>query len=237
MRVFIGYDPREDVAFQVCRASLLGRAVNPDRLQVTALDLPKLRAAALYWRQEFEERGQRFDLIDGRPFSSDFSFTRFLVPALCLWQGWALFCDSDFLWLNDVDRLFAFADESKALQVVMHDLQNESGTKMRGQVQEGYPFKGASSLMLINCGHPANRALTPGVVNSLAGRMLHSFAWLDDPGLIGALSLEWNWLAGISDAEVRPSAVHFTRGTPDHPGHEDDPYADAWRRWRRVAGV
>lgn len=198
-------------------------------LHIEPLYQPALRAAGLYWRRHDTVDGQRIDHGDGRPFSTDFTFSRFLVPALCQWRGWALFCDSDFLWRRDVAELFEARSYADAVMVVQHQFEPEPGDKMRGQRQEPYSRKAWSSLMLLNCEHPDNAMLTPDVVNMRQGRWLHGLRWVADEH-IGEINARWNWLEGY-EAMPDPWAVHYTRGTPDMPGHEGSAYADEWREY------
>jgi hypothetical protein len=133
-------------------------------------------------------------------------------------------------------RLFNEADPSKAVQVVKHDYAPPPGTKMDGQEQTRYARKNWSSVMLFNCDHPANKALTVDLINTVPGRDLHRFCWLEDH-LIGDLDPKWNWLVGHSPADVDPGIVHFTEGTPAMPGYETCDYAHEWfdelRSWAR----
>jgi hypothetical protein len=222
MDIFIGYDPREEHLFQVCRYSLVRRASQP--LEIRPLGMPP----GLYSRTWHEgPGGQRIDDADGRPFSTDFSFSRFLVPALMDYSGWALFCDCDFLFLADVAELFALRDASRAVQCVQHRHRPRHTQKKEGVAQTRYPRKNWSSLVLWNCGHPAHRALTPAEVNSRPGGWLHGFGWLED-GLIGGLPEAWNWLSGWSPETTAPKAVHYTEGGPWLAKYRGVPYADAW---------
>lgn len=224
-RIFIGYDPREQEAFDVCSKSIARRASSP--LRIERLGLDDLRSRNLYYREWRSEGNQRYDLVDGKPFSTDFSFSRFLVPRLCDYSGWALFVDCDFLFLEDVAELFAHRDEKYAVMVVKHDYSPTRGLKMDNQIQESYPRKNWSSLILWNCGHKANEILTPGVVNTQTGRWLHGFSWLENEQ-IGALPRTWNWLEGHS----KPSAIHFTRGGPWFAEWQRVEYAPDWHEER-----
>ena len=125
-------------------------------------------------------------------------------------------------------------DPTKALMCVKHDYAPDDATKMDGQVQSQYSRKNWSSFMIFNNAHPKNTKLCPQYINSLPGRDLHAFCWLDDDD-IGALPEKWNWLEGHSDGNIKPSAVHFTRGTPDMPGYEEIPYAQEW--WHALENV
>ena len=238
LRVFIGYDRHEHDAYEVCKMSLLAHASKP--ILVTKLDVEMLQACGLYRRPFWvDDDGQSWDGVDGSPFSTEFSFSRFLVPALCLWEGWALYCDSDFLWRDDVAKLFALRESRKAVQVVRHNYNPTETVKMRGgKRNEGYPKKNWSSLMLFNTKHPSCRALSTWQINFLWGYRLHQFEWVGEgDDAIGGLPAEWNWLEGISDPTMTPKAVHFTRGTPDIPEYAETAFSDEWWAWRSKVGA
>ena len=229
--VFIGYDPREAAAFAVARASIRRHSTIP--VPIHGLVLDDLRARGLYTRPH-EQRGcQIWDVISDAPCATQFSNTRFLVPHLA-GSGWALFMDCDMLVRANIRELFDLCDPDKAVMVVKHNHQPPEGVKMDGQAQTRYSRKNWSSVVAFQCDHPANKALTVEMVNTLPGRDLHRFCWLSDE-LIGELPVEWNWLAGHSDPAVDPKIVHHTEGSPCMAGYEDAPYADEWRaelaRW------
>jgi hypothetical protein len=200
-RIYIGFDRREPQAYEVARFSLVRRA--SIEVAVMPIKLDELRARGLYWR-------------GADPLAAtEFTYSRFLTPALAGFKGWALFCDCDFLWLGDIAELAAHAGTPKALYCVQHDYRPKESIKMDGAVQTVYPRKNWSSLMLFNCEHPAVKRLTPDVVNSGSGAFLHRMQWVADHD-IGALPVEWNWLEGWNQKPERgtPKAVHFTRGGP-----------------------
>lgn len=213
--VFVGWDSREEVAFEVCRFSMLRRSTIP--LSVVPLKQEDLRRRGLYHR------------VADPLASTEFTYTRFLVPHLSGYRGWALFCDCDFLWLDDVARLVDLADDRYAALCVQHDHRPTEETKMDGAKQTVYPRKNWSSLVLYNCAHPANRTLSVDVVNRETGKYLHRFQWLED-SQIGALPERWNWLEGWSrpPADGVPGAVHFTRGGPWFAPWRSVTYADLW---------
>ncbi len=227
LNVFVGWDGRFTTAYQVCVRSLVSTSSWP--VNVQPLVLPHLQAAKIYERATQRRGAGLWDVKSAAPMSTDFALSRFLVPRLMGFRGWATFCDSDFLWRRDIAEMVALFDPSKAVMVVKHDHKPAETAKMDGQVQTHYPRKNWSSLIGFNCAHPALRALTPEKMTSLTGRELHAFAWLPD-ALIGELPEAWNWLEGHSSPEIDPAAVHFTRGTPDLPGYENAPYASEWRR-------
>ena len=214
-RVFVGHDSREEIAFRVCEASLRRRS--SIAVDVRPIVQTEMRTSGLYWRSK--------DPLA----STEFTYTRFLTPYLAGYQGWALFCDCDFLWLGDVADLLSLADPGKAVMCVHHDHRPTETTKMDGAVQTSYPRKNWSSLMLFNCGHPAARSLTPQVVNTQSGAYLHRMQWAPDAA-IGALPSTWNWLEGSlpKPASGTPSAVHFTRGGPWFDNWRDVDYGDLW---------
>lgn len=230
LSVFIGYDEREHEAYEICRASLLRHSSVP--LHIVKLDQTPLRRAGWY-RREWRFNGpNRIDLGDLKPFSTDFAFTRFLVPALSLYQEWALFCDCDFLFTGDIAEVFALADDRYAALCVKHDHDPAEPTKMGGIAQGRYRRKNWSSLVLWNCAHPRNANLTGYVVNEWAGQWLHAFSWLSDDE-IGDVPRRWNWLSGVDqDLGNVPAGIHYTLGVPTMPGCAEVPYADLWRAAR-----
>ena len=214
--VYVGWDSREDIAYQVCRHSIQSRASVP--VIVTPIKQQELRARGLYTRE-----------LDPLA-STEFTYTRFFVPYLADYQGWALFCDCDFLWLADIKELIALIDDKFAVMCVHHDHRPPEAWKMDHRQQTTYPRKNWSSMVLYNCGHPANAALTPAVANSESGAFLHRFQWLEDT-LIGAVPETWNWLEGWSKKPAsHPNVVHLTRGGPWFDDWKDVEYADLWRK-------
>lgn len=214
-RIFIGWDAREPEAYDVARYSLVRRSSIP--VEVAPIKLDDLRAHGLYSRGE------------DKLASTEFTYSRFLTPALAGFRGWALFCDCDFLWLGDVAGLIEYTRTPKAVYCVQHDYQPKETTKMDGAVQSAYPRKNWSSLMLFNCEHPSVRKLTPELVNRESGAYLHRMQWAADDE-IGALPVEWNWLEGWNEkpASGTPKAVHFTRGGPWFANWQNVDYGDLW---------
>lgn len=225
--VYIGLD-RDfgGVAAEVCAESL--RRTSSIPLDIQFLDLGWLRRIGLYARPFHRHGEQLYDSIDGRPFSTEFSFSRFLVPLLQP-SGWAMFCDSDFLFMQDVAELTLKLNPARAAYCVQHAHAPQDERKMLGQKQTLYYRKNWSSLVVYNCSHPANQVLTPQLVNTMPGSWLHAFQWIVDDAYLGALPMKWNWLDGHDQVtQQMPGAVHFTRGTPDMPGYENTHYAPQW---------
>lgn len=217
--IYLGVDHREPKSLQAAKNSL---ALVSPWAKPELLDFEKLTDRGLLYRPQ-DRRGQLYDLISNAPCSTDFAISRFLVPILCQ-SGWALFADSDVVFMRDVADLFDLADDDKAVMVVQHHNGHEAGTKMDGQLQQLYARKNWSSVMLFNCDHPANERLTLHDVNTRTGRWLHRFGWLHD-NEIGSLPAEWNWLVGVQERPQNPAIAHFTLGTPEL---RDGPYADLW---------
>jgi len=222
--IWIGYDPREIAAYAVCRQSIeLGMR---DNIPTYGVDLANLKQRSLYTRPQTVVDGQMWDTISEAPMSTEFACSRFLVPIIAV-SGWALFMDCDMMARADIDELFALADPSKAVMVVKHKHEPEEGLKMDGQLQTRYARKNWSSVMLFNCDHEANKALTLEMVNTLPGRDLHRFCWLEDD-LIGELPQEWNYLVGHTDPTIDAKLVHWTDGFPLMPGYESAEYHEEW---------
>lgn len=216
MKVFIGYDPRDDNAYKVCVASILRHASVP--VEIIPLKDWELRRKGVYNRPyNVDERGQIWDVRTGTPCSTLFSIQRFAVPILCGYTNeWVLFIDADMMFRDDIAKLFALADDRYAVMCVKHDQRAEEGRKMDGVIQSPYAYKNWSSLMLMK---PSRcEGLTHYVLNHKTAKYLHQFAWVSHDD-IGELPLEWNFLAGYySSVGKHPKNVHYTLGTPDMLG-------------------
>lgn len=231
MKVYIGWDPRDDLAYTVAERSLRACASGPvDVVKMTDFDIRKqgLFTRTYHTIHDAETNTlQKIDDIDEKPFSTDFSFLRFAVPALENYRDdWVLFTDPDVLWRDDVYKLFDEIDRTKSICVVKHNHVPPETHKMDGVQQTRYFRKNWSSVMAINpdrCRYVNKMAL-----NTSTGLWLHSFGWAADDK-IGDLSERWNWLVGHSSTAIDPGLVHFTTGTPDMEGHENEPFANEWR--------
>jgi lipopolysaccharide biosynthesis glycosyltransferase len=222
LNIYVGYDSREDIASRVAYASMFYNTKHP--INIFPLDLKWLREHNLYWRE-----------VDPMA-STEFAFSRFLVPHLNDYRGWALFCDCDFMFRRDISKVLDYRDDNKALYVVKHDYKPTESLKMDGKTQTQYPRKNWSSFMWINCGHEQVKRLTLDVVNRSSGLYLHQFKWLTDD-VIGELPLEYNYLEGWNTREqcADPTAVHFTRGGPWFNEFKDVEYASEWNKYASTA--
>lgn len=213
--IFIGYDPREAVAYHVCAHSILRHASTP--LSFTPLALRNLA--------DYAEKH-----TDG---SNQFIYSRFLLPHLMGYASWAIFMDGDMIVRDDIAKLWALRDESKAVLCVKHDYKTKAGDKYLGNKNQDYPRKNWSSVVLWNCGHPANNAVTPSFVESSSGAQLHRFTWLADD-LIGELPKVWNWLPDEFGANPDAKLLHWTLGTPCFHDYAAAPMAEEWHRERML---
>lgn len=220
--IYIGYDPREQDAVDVLIDTIKTSASEP--LNIVTLNMTALRRIGLYRRSPDTDStcwgknqdGIMRDEFDKKPFSTEFSFTRFLVPHLNQYEGFALFIDCDMFFMGDPCELFRkYATiDAPPIQVVKHNYSStDNSTKMYGCPQTNYSRKNWSSLILWNCSHPSNFNLTVDDVNTKSGNWLHNFRWLNDDE-IGTLPEEWNWLDGHSNSDIYPKNVHFTTGGP-----------------------
>ena len=208
--IYIGYDPREAIAYHVCQNSIIENCSTPEDLAFHPV------------------RGER------RDGSNDFIYARFLVPYLQSYRGFALFIDGDMIVRDDICKLWEMRDDTKAVQVVQHRYKTKFPVKYLGNKNENYPRKNWSSLILWNCGHEANRVLTPELVNRSPGSFLHRFSWLSDE-LIGELDSTWNWLAIEYPDKPDAKLVHYTLGTPCFEEFADTAMSDLWHACRQRA--
>ena len=212
LQVYIGYDPRESVAFYTLAHSIFARSSIP----LAIAPLMRRHLGHLYTRSR------------GPTESTEFSLTRFLVPALSGYSGWSIYMDCDMLCRADIADLIALIERNadKAVLVCQHDYVPKTERKFLNQVQTRYTRKNWSSLMLFN--NERCKALTSQYVSSATGLDLHRFAWIDD-ALIGSIPLEWNWLVGEYEYNPKARIAHFTRGGPYFPEYADCDYAAEWR--------
>lgn len=219
LKIFVGWDSREDIAYQVCKQSILDTASVP--VEVIPLKQKELKKKGLYSRP-----------IDALA-STEFTFTRFLVPELCNFEGWALFIDCDMIFKTDIKELFDQVDDQYAVMCAQHDYTPEEGTKMDGQQQHQYPRKNWSSMVLFNCSHSSNKVLNKEIVNdeTITGAYLHRFSWLDDYE-VGKISHTWNWLVGWYNepTDGKPDLIHYTEGGPWFEQYQDCEYSNDWYR-------
>lgn len=230
--VWVGWDEEEMRAAGVATWSIREHGYAGTVRRVSIADM---RRQGLYQRPTTIQDGRRWDLISAAPMSTGHAIARFLVPHLQQYQGWAVFVDGDILALSNLHDLFALADPRYAVQVVQHAPMPNAIEKKAGHAQVLYHRKNWSSVILWNCAHPAHLALDLARVNSVPGRDLHRFDWLEDDQ-IGALPAGWNYLVGVTEPEPTPVHIaHYTLGTPDTVPVEDR-WRDAWTTAATQAG-
>jgi hypothetical protein len=216
IRIFIGFDARETVAYHVFAHSIMARASAP--VSIAPLMLSQLASRHARPRHALQ--------------STDFSFTRFLVPHLSDYEGWSLFFDCDMLMLDDVAKLWSMRDPRFAIQVVKHSHVPSENVKFLGATQTRYAKKNWSSAILFN--NARCRALSPEHVERASGLDLHQFRWLEDDRLIGDLPKRWTHLVDYDPAlpADQISNLHFTNGGPYFEAYADCGYARLWRAER-----
>jgi len=209
INVFIGYDNREKIAYHVLSESLIQHSSQP--LKITPVAYKNIGA---------------FTRDVNKGASTEFSYSRFLVPYLMNYEGWALFMDCDMLVRTDISRLWAFRDSNYSIQVCKHDYIPKEQVKFLNQKQISYSKKNWSSFMLMNCNKC--KALTLEYVHTASGLELHQFKWLENDSLIGSLPLEWNWLEGEYPYKDGVYNIHYTRGGPYFKEYSNCDYSKEW---------
>lgn len=203
--IFIGYDFRERAATNVLIDSLYQKTSHP--LSITPIVKSQLIKQGFHNREKDNNQ------------STDFSFTRFLVPYLMNYEGWAIFMDCDMLCLADISELWDQRDEKYSLLCVKHEHIPLERTKFLGEKQISYPKKNWSSLMLLNC--KKCKSLSIDYVNKASGLDLHRFNWLESEKEIGEIKgIGWNQLITLETLnnakkeKLNPKLIHWTLGGP-----------------------
>ena len=214
--IFIGYDPREAIAFHTCANSIIRHATQPVQIIPLALNLFK----------DYKETH-----TDG---SNQFIYSRFLVPHLMAFDGWAIFIDGDMIVRDDIVKLWELKNPYNDVMVVKHDYKTKMPVKYLGAKNEDYPRKNWSSVILWNCNSFPNRRLTPEFVQRSTGSELHRFSWIDNERL-GELPIEWNWLPDEFGENPDAKLLHYTLGAPCFHEFANTPQGGEWHRERMLA--
>ena len=207
--LYVGFDDREAIAYHVFCHSVIKNTSIPVKI------LPLVLNQLSEYNEKHQDR------------SNDFVYSRFLIPYLNEFNGWAIFADGDMICQADLKELIEMADPNKAVMVVKHDYQTKTSIKYLGNINENYPRKNWSSVILWNCSHPKHKILTPDFIANQTGKFLHRFSWLDDDD-IGELPIEWNWLACEYEKNVKAKLIHYTLGTPCFKDFRDTDMAEIW---------
>ncbi len=214
LKIFIGYDPKEAVAFHVLSHSLLERSSKP--ISIVPINLGNLKN--LYSREHDQRQ------------SNEFSFSRFLVPYLCNYEGFGVYMDCDMLALGDISTVLEDIDENHAVSVVKHDYESKVKVKYLGNKQYSYPRKNWSSFIVWNCAHASNNVVNPSFIGDAEAATLHRFLWLKDEE-IGELAVKWNWLVGEYENPTEDIKVlHWTLGGPYFDDYSNTEFSDEWRK-------
>ncbi len=214
IRVFVGYDTKLPVLYNVLQHSIQTRASQP--VSITPIMLSQLKG--LYTREQ-------------HPLAStEFSFSRFLVPYLSNYEGWSLFIDNDMLFLDDIAKLWELRDDDYAVMCTKHEHNPNAETKFLGTVQTKYEKKNWSSTMLFN--NKMCKQLTPEYVNTATGLQLHQFKWLENDTLIGDIPLGWNCLADCGSPQDDIRAIHYTLGGPFYDEYKNCEFSEEWFKER-----
>jgi lipopolysaccharide biosynthesis glycosyltransferase len=213
--IFVGYDPREAIAYHTCVNSIIRNSSRPVAIVPVALNL-------------FRDYAETH--TDG---SNHFIYTRFLVPYLMEYQGWAIFIDGDMILRGDIAELWDLRQYTKDAMVVKHDYKTRMKEKYLGSPNEDYPRKNWSSVILWNCNAIRNRQLDPEFVQKSTGAFLHRFSWIDDSRL-GELPPEWNWLPDEYGPNPNAKLLHYTLGTPCFDEFKHTPMNEHWHAERTL---
>ena len=212
INIFIGYDEGEKLAYSVLSESIRQHSSEP--VSITPLDLSTTRN--IFTREKQPNQ------------STEFAFSRFLMPYLSNYEGWSIFMDCDMLLRTDINDLWKLRDNDYAVMCCKHDYEPNQNAKFRGAKNEPFPKKNWSSMMMMN--NAKCKSLTPEFVNTATGLELHQFRWLESEDLIGSLPLSWNWLVSEYDYNPKANNVHFTLGGPYFKGYDKSVYSNEWFR-------
>ena len=214
INVFIGFDPVESVAWHTMTHSIFTRSSRP--VALIPINLTNLKN--IYTRERDPKQ------------SNEFSFTRFLVPYLNDYDGYAIYFDCDMMLRTDINEIFdaVTKDPGKAVYIVKHDYEPKNEIKYLNTFQYKYPRKNWSSVILWDCSHPSNKSVTAEYVNNASAMELHRFLWLKDDE-IGELDVRWNWLVGEYTAPPNDvKNVHWTVGGPYYEEYKNVDFSQEW---------
>ena len=170
IRCFLGFDQREAIAYHTCCQSIIEKATEPVQFIPLARNM----------LGDFDSDG-----------SNAFTLSRYLVPSLCGWEGWAIFLDGDMTVNVDIAQLWAWQNTyaDKAVALVKHDYKTKHPRKYIGSTLESpnvsYPRKNWSSVVLWNCAHPDNRVLDAEYIRSTSRQAFY----IDFHGLVRTISV------------------------------------------------
>jgi len=209
--IVVGFDQKESVAYHTFVQSVIENSTIPTRFM-------PLNIGSLTNYKETHKDG-----------SNDFIYSRFLVPYLMNFNGWAIYADGDMVCLEDIKKLWDLRDDKFAVQVVKHDYKTKVKSKYWGNKNEDYPRKNWSSLILWNCNHASHKILNPEFIQKQTGAFLHRFSWIKDQE-IGEIEKEWNWLAMEYEEKNDINLIHYTIGTPCFEEYQNKSLSSYWKK-------
>lgn len=194
MRIFIGFDPRQPIAVQVLMHSIYSRASKP--VSITPLVLSQLPLK--------------------REGLTQFTYSRYMVPYLCGYEGEALFMDADMLFLGDVAELETICKPQDVSVCVVKN------PRLRFEWPSLMYFKNAKC-----------KKLEPRLIETGSPQTLD---WAEN-NAIGEIPSEWNHLVGYDDLRTDAKVVHFTQGLPCFPETEGCEYGEHWMAEMRLCNA
>ena len=209
--IIVGFDQKESVAYHTFVQSVIEKSTIPTRFM-------PLNIGSLINYKETHKDG-----------SNEFIYSRFLVPYLMNFNGWAIYADGDMVCLEDIKKLWGLRNNKFAVQVVKHDYKTKVKSKYWGNKNEDYPRKNWSSLILWNCNHQSHKILTPEFIQKKTGSFLHRFSWIKDKE-IGEVPKEWNWLAMEYEEKNDINLIHYTIGTPCFEEYQNKSLSLYWKK-------
>lgn len=209
--IYIGYDSREKESLFVLAYSILKYATQP----ISIIPIKQDLFSSFYYRERHPLQ------------STEFSFTRFLVPYLQHYKDWAIYMDCDMLCQDDIVKLWGMRNDDYDVMIVPHNYIPLDPIKMVDQIQTKYEKKNWSSMMLFNCSKC--EILTPEIVQNIDGLYLHQFKWTNDES-IGHIPNNWNFLVEFDEykGELPLGLIHYTTGGPWYKQYKNVIYADKW---------
>ena len=208
LTIYIGFDSNMNDLEDICKFSILksikeslGRGKWNNYLEFTPeikfLDIAKLSE----YNREYANQ------------STEFTYSRFLIPYLENYEGFSLFVDNDFIFTKTPLSMFNYLNPDDAVACIKYPHYEHDATKFDGEVNIDYPCKLWSSMMFFNNGQEDCKKLTPEVVNTWTGKQLHQFEWTDK---ISEIPQKYIFVEGYDNPEEKwdYTGIHYTRGGP-----------------------
>lgn len=220
LKIFIGYDSREKIAYHVLSQSIISNSSIP--VSINPINLENIKK--FYRRKKASLH------------STEFSISRFLTPFLSNFEGYSLYMDCDFVMLGDIANLLKKIkkDKSKVIWCVKHkdySKNNKSKSKFLNEKQLPYKKKNWSSFMIFN--NSKCKILKPKLVEKASGLYLHQFKWTKE-SYIGNLPANWNVLVGVQKLPKKINAIHYTLGGPYFKKFKKCNGSEHWFKFKKM---